>query len=480
MIRPARTLLWVSTLFAITLSGFTNAQVDTDVASSALVRIQCKFDDGAVMVSTGFSWNDKLHVVTALHAVAGCTSIKVKKEGGKLSLAEIKRVSLEGDLAYLQLDKDIGLSPAQAVTETPNMRGDFITWGYPHGISISTDVQTDFAGGQKRGAEKLKMFRGVELLDGLFETQNYPQRDTLVFRVTSTLQPGQSGAPILNADGLVVAIADGGLLGGMSGINWSIPAHIYLKQLLNSQDQIPDERSAWAALMSKVKGAPSGMESEAMASDWTNPGSDEELRYVSTIPFGMFADYKASLDDNDPREDDIIQHHFDYPGAFDHLAFEVFEDTYTGATISIPTGADINVEWDSELGLLFAYTPSGTYKMVAGAMAYDSFYEVTEFGVSGFFSQFYDIAEWDTPPEEMQMEFDSELEWGYGNAIFRGIDAATGVPIVLEMKIRVSGNQMFGIAFIESENPDDAPEEEYIASYMMYWSMDDISGFAEN
>lgn len=47
-----------------------------------------------------------------------------------------------------------------------------------------------------------------------------------------------------------MAIADGGLLGGWRGINWSIPADIYLPRLPHSTDPIPDAVSEQAQLFS--------------------------------------------------------------------------------------------------------------------------------------------------------------------------------------------------------------------------------------
>lgn len=479
MIRKIKLLFCVFVVLVPAFPALSLAQVDKEVAISALVRIQCKFHDGTEMVSTGFSWNDRMHVVTALHAVAGCRSIEVKKEGGKKSLAKVESVMLEADLAYLQLANDIGLTPAKAADKEPNVRGDFRTWGYPRGILESTGAKAEFADGQRGVVAKLNSYKGVDQLEGLFETQDYPRRDTEVFRMTTVLGPGQSGAPILNNDGLVVAIANGGLMGGNSGLNWSMPAHIYLERLPYSRDEMPNERSSWAALFSLTKAGPSDASNSSAGVDEGYQCAYGELCYVNTIAFDLFAEYKSQLTDNDYFENELLQYHYDNPGYFDDVYFEIFEDTFTGTTIAIPAGVDVDVTWEGELGVLFASTPSGAYKMAVGSINFDSFYDAAEFGVPEFLSYFYDVAEWEVPPEVLPMELDPEIEWGTGHSVFRGIDRETGQPVLLNLYAVVLGNQVFARAFILPENDEDAPEEEYIASYMMFWSAQDISGFSE-
>ena len=85
----------------------------------------------------------------------------------------------------------------------------------------------------------------------------------------------------------MVAIADGGLLDGYRGINWSIPAFLYLDQLPNSTAPIPQQRSVWAALYSKVTAAPPVSESSPLTKTETISGAGEELRHVRTISLGV-------------------------------------------------------------------------------------------------------------------------------------------------------------------------------------------------
>jgi hypothetical protein len=58
-----------------------------------------------------------------------------------------------------------------------------------------------------------------------FLDRRSPDPDKDVVSIDSTLLPGHSGAPILDSQNRVLAIADGGLQGGFSEICWAIPWH---------------------------------------------------------------------------------------------------------------------------------------------------------------------------------------------------------------------------------------------------------------
>src|SRR5690606_27943222 len=67
----------------------------------------------------------------------------------------------------------------------------------------------------------------------------YPLPNARIYRISSIIQPGHSGAPILTSSGKVIGIADGGLRGGTARINWAMPSEIYLRSLVTSTDNIP-------------------------------------------------------------------------------------------------------------------------------------------------------------------------------------------------------------------------------------------------
>ncbi|WP_373635461.1 serine protease [Yoonia sp. SS1-5] len=245
------------TLIALTccLAGLSAplwAQADRDSARS-VVQIRCATANGD-MKATGFVWPEPGMIVTALHAVAGCgpgTGV-VYSENFKdeVPFGAFVKVDLEADLALIQLQDDMGLPAVTHVTEQPNTRDPHVVWGYPLSAREMIDKSVEFAGGLSGGTTTLGRAFSSRDLSQLFRDQDYPTADTQILRVTSTIQPGHSGAPIFDEEGRVVAIADGGLLGGWRGINWSIPAHIYLTDLLTSDDPFPEGVSTQASLFS--------------------------------------------------------------------------------------------------------------------------------------------------------------------------------------------------------------------------------------
>ena len=62
-----------------------------------------------------------------------------------------------------------------------------------------------------------------------------PSLDLDITSIEGHLLPGDSGAPIFNKQGRVVAIADGGLANGRVGISWAIPVK-YLNDLAASPE----------------------------------------------------------------------------------------------------------------------------------------------------------------------------------------------------------------------------------------------------
>ena len=474
---PARLMLALVAAFATLAAATAEAQQDREAAKSGLVRIRCKLDSGGEMTSTGFAWRDSLHVVAALHAVAGCRQVLVRRENGSGTTARVKRGSLVADLALLELAENIGLTPLQHVTTLPDTRGEYFTWGYPHAIAESTDTRTHFAGGQKGGLTTLReAFSGVDQLEELFDGQNYPQDRTTILRVTTTLQPGQSGAPILDRNGRVVAIADGGLLDGWKGINWSIPAHVYLPDLPNSPDPIPTRPSVWAALHSKV--TPAEIKTVALppSDELGGFGTDGELVRVRTM---SLADFEALMERQGMPEGniDFIRSALVSAADFERLSFDIYEDVSTGATLGVPSGLDL--VWNGELRALEARTESGAVTMIIGVLPYPTYAEAKVAGRDAFVDKIIGLADWTESPAEMDYSnLDDDFEWANNANFFKGHDRRTGGPASLLLSITVSGSEFLGYAIY---GPDDILElepKDTATLLMMQMSAFNLSGFA--
>ena len=141
-------------------------------------------------VGTGVVIVDKGVILTNLHVVAGADTIKVVFADGLESVASIKAVQAEDDLAVLQAHKIPDDLAAATMRSTGDLQpGDHVVAvGFPFGIGPSASA--GIVSGLKRA------FRSPE---GKQEMTNLIQFD-------AAANPGNSGGPLVTMDGQVVGI----------------------------------------------------------------------------------------------------------------------------------------------------------------------------------------------------------------------------------------------------------------------------------
>ena len=190
--------------------------------------------------ATGWCWKEPTLVVTALHAVAGVKNedIKVYNNAGKSSKAVVLKVLREADLALLRLSTDLGLKPLSLMETDPASSKEYFIWGFPHGVFSIQGDDIRFSKSLEAVPTLSDVITGTQLRYDL-KTQGFPLPEARIFRISSTIQPGHSGAPIFTSDGKVIGVADGGLRGGTARINWAMPAAYYVPRLQTSGDAIP-------------------------------------------------------------------------------------------------------------------------------------------------------------------------------------------------------------------------------------------------
>jgi hypothetical protein len=164
-------------------------------------------------------------IVTALHGVVGCASIRVRSTSGGLVLRDplqIGQLDIDNDAAAL-ISFELLSKPADGFEWENAQRlagGDRVTvQGHPFGINFLT---TSFA---LRDPPKVPLRDlvsndvAIRLID-----RNSPNAQVPVLSLErGNLLPGHSGAPVINTKGRVVGMADGGLKGGTVQISWAIP-----------------------------------------------------------------------------------------------------------------------------------------------------------------------------------------------------------------------------------------------------------------
>lgn len=413
-------------------------------SAQSVVKITCRWDATATrkagqMTATGFVWRDSRHVVTALHAAVGCKDLNVYSEFKKDSApAKVARASLVADLALLEfLDRDLGLAPIPDAKEEPDTHGQFYTWGYPQGVHQMTDVRTDFAGGLDRGATTLEAaYKGIQGIDDLFSGQTHPQKTSSILRVTTTLQPGQSGAPILDNLGRVVAIADGGLLGGYLTVNWSIPAYKYLPGLPDASDAIPSQPSKWAVLFSQV--TPQETKS-VTAPAAALAGGGAELRLVRKVTIADYVEKNrsAKFPDNTLK---LLQSVI--TGRVEDLAFDIYEEPTIGTTVAIPSGFEL--KWNPAFQAFEARSGSGAVRLFVNTQLLPKGQPRAPTAQT-FAANFLPMADWDKSPSGIDYTALDKNSAGTGGFV-SGIDRTSGKPWFGSIFVQLDYGQFIGLA----------------------------------
>jgi hypothetical protein len=177
--------------------------------------------------ASGFIWRDSATVVTAYHAVAGCSSIALYLQGTGETLATVERALPNADLALLKL---------VTASQSPPLA----TAGTLPGINDTLQVIGFYYGVQTLGSVPVKVTLGSSVLRDMLPDQLRASLQTTpidlsteILRINGSLVPGLSGAPLINSAGDVVGVGSGGLENGAAGIGWAIRAR-YLTDLLTA------------------------------------------------------------------------------------------------------------------------------------------------------------------------------------------------------------------------------------------------------
>ncbi len=195
----------------------------------------CKFEPKQ-RVQTGFRIKDQPGIITALHGVADCSSI-VAESGDldrNLRLKEliVGKIDVPADTAVLWSDKLAslpreGLSLA-AEPDSEDSLLDMEAVGHPMGAPAVLRTPVDV------NPELLALKDVVEhhIVDFL-EQRASPAPDAIVYSVQGDLEPGHSGAPIIDEQGNVLAVGNGGLRSGTIGQGWAIPLKALALEVVN-------------------------------------------------------------------------------------------------------------------------------------------------------------------------------------------------------------------------------------------------------
>jgi hypothetical protein len=205
----------VSMLLSATLSAAQKTSPDRFVYVVTIPSTQ----HHTSLIQTGFRLLGTKGIITALHGVAdGKNFSALNEQGDKVNNLSIVSVDIPDDLALLR-SKELEDRDDEGLVQSAKVIAahvELYVLGHPVGINLYR--KTVHAGDP--------VFKHLDReippdSAEAFEARKSPSDEIRILNIEDPLLPGDSGAPVLDADDHVVGIVDGGLFGG--GISWAIP-----------------------------------------------------------------------------------------------------------------------------------------------------------------------------------------------------------------------------------------------------------------
>lgn len=186
-----------------------------------------------IEISDAFSGTDSLdssgsgfvidldgHIVTNAHVVQNSDEILVTFSDGSVTRAELIGADTYSDIAVIKVDLDPArLIPVELGDSSELLVGErVVAIGNPFGLESSMTVGIISALGRALPSERL--INGSTAGDGFY---NNPS----IIQIDATVNPGNSGGPILNMDGRVVGVATAirTETGGFQGVAFAVPVN---------------------------------------------------------------------------------------------------------------------------------------------------------------------------------------------------------------------------------------------------------------
>ena len=204
------------------------------------------------------------------------------------------------------------------------------------------------------------------------------------------------------------------------------------------------------------------------------------LTLVRRIPLADVAQ-EFARDANFEWKRDIayLKSHLGAPEDFDDLAFDVYEDRETGATIAVPEG--LALAWQPQMGAVVGETAGGAVQLAIALHRAESFDAALGPAVETFVTQLAGLADWDgRGPDSCALSVAADEEWADCWDYVQGTDAATGAFADLYLALTVKGPVFFGTSLYIVGEEEELTAEEVISYLMMKIGAEYLSDFAES
>lgn len=345
-------------------------------AAQTLVRIEaegCPSPRGIpadTRISQGIIHGEPGQIVTVLHGIAGCQTVRVSLFSGEnqekpthTAAAWVVKLLPEADLALLQLE---GLPAGSAwpqsltIAQPPPPDSDIFAIARWNDAAAPRDKKLRVAYGSRQLSHIVDGPARQEL-----EQRQSPSLTQEIVNIDGTINPGSSGAPIIDTSGRLVAIADGGLSDGLVQINWAIPAREF-PALFSAREASREEGARYGQGSASLFAA----EFEFRSAPRPPPVlcGNRELNLIREVGI---EELLGASDDPLGGLQLLLASDMDHS----RTRFDVYQDYESGAAIAVPVGAEL-LPFDgsdgaqlSALGdFCYARTSDGQITLVLGVV----------------------------------------------------------------------------------------------------------------
>lgn len=191
-------------------SGYLTLPEIYDKVSPSVVSVESRLA-GGTSIGTGFVMDSEGHIATNYHVVENASSVNIIFINGITVKAEIVGKDALADLAVLKIEQRSDLVPVEFGNSDALVVGEDV-------CAIGNPANIEYAGSLTQGIVS-GINRNVKTYDEsgmLVKTTTYIQTDT-------TLNPGNSGGPLIDMYGKVIGVNTLKLVGKYEGISFALP-----------------------------------------------------------------------------------------------------------------------------------------------------------------------------------------------------------------------------------------------------------------
>ena len=214
------------------------AQFDRESLSNATVRVVVKVRNQVVAVASGFVWQQSNHVVTSLHVMdTDPNTIVIVEFGKERRLAKVKSILPDADLVLLEVTHPVdNWQPLRHFkSDKPKYQSLLTVLGFRKNAQGMSAIEVTTGYAKPDVLQQLLPSRAVNLMaeSGIFSVK------LPIYYLDSSLPPGYSGAPVVNQQGELIGIANGGVENGAAQVSWIIPAANLIRLTLSQKQSLP-------------------------------------------------------------------------------------------------------------------------------------------------------------------------------------------------------------------------------------------------